>query len=64
MQLNISIDFESEVVSILVDDSFILTGRKNSEGKMEFKNFEKLDSEETEQKIKKVIDLLLSIDQE
>lgn len=64
MQLNINIEFESEVITILVDDSFMLSARKNSEGKLDFKNFDKLDSEETEQTLKKVIEQLFTIAQE
>lgn len=64
MQFTINIDFESEVATILVDDLFVLTARRNSENKMEYKNFDKLDSEETELVIKKVVDLLFSIPQE
>lgn len=61
MQLNIDVDFDEEAVYLLIDDAIRLSARKNSDGELEFKNFDKLDSDTSEQVLKSVAIQLLNI---
>jgi hypothetical protein len=60
MELNFSVDLDSEKVTIIYDDCSVLTVEKLEDDSFKFVNFNKVDDEEVADKIKKFATSLLS----
>lgn len=63
MNLDISLDLEEQVIRIIVDDSGTITAMKNhnNEG-ITYYRLNRLDSEESQEKIKQVCEILFSLE--
>lgn len=65
MNLDISLDLEEQVIRIIVDDSGTITAMKNhnNEG-ITYYRLNRLDSEESQEKIKQVCEILFSLEED
>lgn len=65
MNLDISLDLEEQIIRIIVDDSGTITAAKNhnNEG-ITYYRLNRLDSEESQEKIKQVCEILFSLEED
>lgn len=62
MDLDFSLDFESQQIKLTIDNSTTVTGLKDADSKIVFKRFDNIESEELQSKIKQVMKILFSIE--
>lgn len=63
MDLEFNIDFDSEDIKILINNSVTLSASKDTDGEIIYKRFERLDSEELQEQLKKVVKILFAIEE-
>lgn len=63
MHLEFDIDFESEEVRIIVNNSIFISASRDSDGEIIYKRFDKLESEELQEHLKQIVKQLLSIEE-
>jgi len=64
MDLEINVDFESEIVRIIVNNAIAVSAEKEPNGEILFKRFHRLESEELQEKLKEIVSILFSIEEE
>ena len=63
MNFEFSVDFESQVIKIIVDNSITVEAWKEHHGAITYSRFSKLESEELQDKLKEICVILFTIDE-
>lgn len=62
MDLEISVDFESQNITIVIDSLTRISADRESDGTINYSRLSKIESEDTQEIIKQVCELIFSIE--
>jgi hypothetical protein len=60
MELSFTVDLDAEEIHIVVDNMSTLKAYKNTDNKIMYKNFDKLDTDDLQDKVKEICIILFS----
>lgn len=65
MDLNISIDFENQKITAIIDDSFSVSAQKTGDNNSEiiYSRFNKIESEDQQETLREVMRLLFTLEE-
>jgi hypothetical protein len=63
MDISFDIDFDTEEINIIVDNTLTLRAYKNSDGRTVYKRFENIESDDVQDKIKSVCAILFTLNE-
>lgn len=63
MTLDISIDYEEQMITMVVDNSLTVYAYKESDNAIKYSKLQKIGDEDTQEKLKVVCETLLSIEE-
>ncbi len=63
MTLEISVDYEEQMITLIVDGSATISAYKEADNSIRYSRLKNIESEETQEKLKQVCETLFSIEE-